>query len=98
LAGSAILGWLSLALVAGSEPLPAPAADQSHDPSPAEPAAAEAPPSAELLMYFAEFEDVEGDFVDPLALETDAAKALTGKPGVPPTNTERVDEQAPRAR
>lgn len=34
-----------------------------------EPPPPEPPPSADLLMYLGEFEDAQGDFVDPLALE-----------------------------
>ncbi len=59
MAGSAITGWLTWALLAA-----APA-----------PQSAEAPPSAELLLYFGEFEDASGDFVDPLALESVATDA-----------------------
>ena len=84
MAGSAILGWLSLALVAtaGAQPAPAQslgaALDKSSPASARQAAvpATEALPSVEMLMYFGEFEDSEGDFVDPLALESEAAKAL----------------------
>lgn len=47
------------------------AASSGEPATPAEP-----PPSAELLMYLGEFEDDEGDFVDPMALD-----ALPDQPG-----------------
>lgn len=76
-----------------------PALAVSPPEEPAEPAAvplAELLPSAEMLLYFAEFEDSEGDFVDPLALESDAAKPL-GRPPAPVTEKDRrLDELAPR--
>ena len=84
MAGSAIPGWLSAALlgVAGfatsASALAAKAPGEQADPAPVAPAA-ETPPSAEMLLYFAEFEDTEGDFVDPLALESAEAQQLGKK-------------------
>lgn len=45
-----------------------------------EPAAPEAAPSPELLMYLGEFEDADGEFVDPMALESPEAGAAAPQP------------------
>lgn len=76
MAGTAILGWLTL-MLAATEPAP-PSAD--------------AAPDAELLMYLGEFQDAQGEFVDPLALE--AAEADEAAPTAAKEDDEH--EHAPR--
>lgn len=49
-----------------------------------------------MLLYFAEFEDTEGDFVDPLALESAEAQQLGQKQQPSKDKDQAVDEQAPR--
>lgn len=60
------------------------------------PEPAEAPPSADLLLYLGEFEDASGDFVDPMTLEqTSPLPAADAAPATPPTTDEDRDESAP---
>lgn len=93
---AALLGAASLA-TSGSglaaEP-PAGAADSLRGESDSVAPPAEPLPSAEMLLYFAEFEDNEGDFVDPLALESAEAGQL--EPKEADHKDAAVDEQAPR--
>ena len=101
MAGSAVPGWLSAALLgavglaSGGTALAAQAAGKPADPATVAPAA-DAPPSAQMLLYFAEFEDTEGDFVDPLALESAEAQQLGQKQQPSKDKDQAVDEQAPR--
>ncbi len=87
--------WLGAAGLALGGPVLGAEAPRAADAPPPVTPAPEAAPSAEMLLYFAEFEDSEGDFVDPLALESAEAKELeqaaqSGNQG------KAVDEQAPR--
>lgn len=56
----------------------------------AEPAADEAAPSPELLMYLGEFEDADGEFVDPMALDKPAATA-----DAPVKDKDETDDEDP---
>lgn len=65
------------------------AASSGEPATPAEP-----PPSAELLLYLGEFEDNEGDFVDPMALDAlpDQPKGATSARPADVEGTEKRDE------
>lgn|GEM_PF-1597789 len=76
MAGSAIIGWLSLALLASMPAKPVP----------------EPTPDVELLLYFGEFEDASGDFIDPLALEA-AAEDVPDANAVDELTRKSEDEQ-----
>ena len=62
------------------------------------PLGAEPPPSAELLLYLGEFEDAEGDFVDPMALEAlpEQPPVASSADRMDTTGTEKHDESASR--
>lgn len=53
---------------------------------------AEQPPSAELLLYLGEFEDANGDFVDPMAIDAAATKPTADPPSATPRDVEDKDE------
>lgn len=69
------------------------AASNSEPATPAEP-----PPSAELLLYLGEFEDAQGDFVDPMALEALPEQPEVGEVAEPDAldQREKRDETASR--
>lgn len=54
--------------------------------------AAEQPPSAELLLYLGEFEDANGDFVDPMAIDAAAPEPTADPPSDTPRQVEDEDE------
>jgi hypothetical protein len=58
------------------------------------PSAPPAAPSAELLLYLAEFADADGRFVDPTEISADAA-AGDDPDGVPETDDEPDEDAAP---
>ena len=58
----------------------------------AETATPEPPPSAELLLYLGEFEDANGDFVDPMAIDAAATKPTADPPSATPRDVEDKDE------
>lgn len=58
----------------------------------AQPEVAEQPPSAELLLYLGEFEDANGDFVDPMAIDAAATKPTADPPSATPRDVEDKDE------
>ena len=61
-------------------------------------AAAEPPPSAELLLYLGEFEDASGEFVDPMALdEAKTEPAIDDPSDAPRIEKEDDDEPAPHS-
>lgn len=59
---------------------------------------AEPPPSAELLLYLGEFEDAQGVFLDPMALEALPEQPEVGEGAEPGVLDEREkrDETASR--
>lgn len=58
----------------------------------AQPDAPEQPPSAELLLYLGEFEDANGDFVDPMAIDAAATEPTADPPSAMPRDVEDEDE------
>lgn len=62
-------------------------------------AAAEDPPSADLLLYLGEFEDANGEFVDPMSLEQDSVPPAADDANSTATapEDEDGDESAPRS-
>jgi hypothetical protein len=60
-------------------------------------APAQAPPSADLLLYLGEFEDAAGEFVDPMALEESRELAPVNAPTSPQPEDDDRDESAPRS-
>jgi hypothetical protein len=57
----------------------------------------DAPPSADLLRYLGEFEDAEGEFVDPMALEERRELTPGDATTPPPPEDDDRDESAPRS-
>jgi len=54
------------------------------------------PPSAEMLLYLAEFSDSDGQYVDPLALEEVAPEAVAPEAGARAGTTDPAQKEPKR--